>query len=161
MPKPINRQIPQGRKGKAAAACNSRAIVNVLKGEEAAFARVEKELGFGQFLVRYYDGRELYPDVTASPRGVFSAGGKIRVRICIGDIVLLDGVQMLPDAKKRGKKMIVEITGKLEKKDAQQLYTDGRIDKSIFQTTEGTDSDDDLFDYTEGEAEGELNVDDI
>lgn len=163
MPKPITRQNPQGRKGKAAVACNNRAVVKVLSGEDASFARVEKELGFGQFLVRYYDGHELHANIIASPRGTFSAGGKIRVRICVGDIVLLDGVHELPDARKRGKKIILEIMGKLEKKDAQQLYGAGRIDKSVYQSTEGTDDEEDIFDYSAAveEKEGDVNVDEI
>jgi hypothetical protein len=152
MPKPSNRQTPQGRKSKAAAACNNRAVTKVLKGEEAAFARVEKALGFSQFLVRYNDGHQTYEDVIATPRGTFSAGGKVRVRICVGDIVLLDGVQELPDARKKGKKMIVEITGKLEKKEAQQLFTAGRIDKSVYQSADGA-VEDDMFDYADQEAE--------
>lgn len=161
MPAPSNRQTPQGRKSKSATACNERAVVKVLKGEAGAFARVEKELGFGQFLVRYHDGSQLHADVTASPRGVFSAGGRIRVRICVGDIVLLDGVQELPEAKKRGKKLIVEITGKLEKKDAQQLYSDGRIDKTVYQSAEAVSAEEDLFDYAQEEKEDEVNIDDI
>jgi hypothetical protein len=158
MPKPSNRQTPQGRKSKAAAACNNRAVTKVLKGEEGAFARVEKALGFSQFLVRYNDGHQTYEDVIATPRGTFSAGGKVRVRICVGDIVLLDGVQELPDARKKGKKMIVEITGKLEKKEARQLYSDGRIDKSVFQ--DGACAvEDDIFEAGDDE-EAEAGADD-
>lgn len=162
MPKPNNRQTPQGRKSKSAVACNNRAVLKVLKGEEGAFARVEKALGFSQFLVRYNDGHQTYEDVIASPRGSFSAGGKIRVRICVGDIVLLGGIQELPDARKKGKKMIVEITGKLDTKEAQELFTAGRIDKSVFQNASGTAAgEEDLFDYGEEDTDVDVDVDAI
>lgn len=158
MPKPITRQNPQGRRAKAAAACNNRAVQKALSSEEGAFARVEKELGFSQFLVNYHDGKELHVDLLATPRGSFSAGGKVRVRICVGDIVLLDGIQMLPDAKKKGKKIILEITGKLEKKEAQTLFSNGRIDKAVYTTAE-KDAEEDLFDYSGEDAKEEEDVD--
>ena len=100
MPKPLNRSKPVSYKAKAAEDKNSRAIVKAFKDGDGAFARVEKEIGFGQFYLRYFDGVQVHEQILATPRGVFFAGGKVRVRISAGDIVLVDGIQMLAPSRR-------------------------------------------------------------
>ena len=139
MPGFKNTTKPQGRKSKAANDKNERAVAKAFL-EETSFARVEKALGFGQFRVIFHNGTNS-AELTATPRGIFHAGGKVRVSIGAGDIVILDGVESL----KEGRKIIVEITGKLTKPEAQKLFTDGRIHKSIYQADD--DKEDELFEY--------------
>ena len=140
MPGFKNTTKPQGRKSKAANDKNERAVAKAFISEDTNFARVEKALGFGQFRVIFHNGEDS-AELTATPRGIFHAGGKVRVSIGAGDIVIIDGVQSL----KEGRKIIVEITGKLSKPEAQKLFTDGRIHKSIYQ--DDTDKEDDIFEY--------------
>ena len=147
MPGKKNTSKPRGAMAEAANDKNERAIQAVLGGGEAHFARVEKNLG-SYFKLIYHDGTALHLDIQGEPRGIFSARGKVRVKISAGDIVLLEGVQRLPEAKARGKTLIVEIIGRLSKKEAQHLYRAKRIHKQIY----GSSGDeggilDDLFDY--------------
>jgi hypothetical protein len=81
------------------------------------------------------------------------------VRIAAGDIVLLEGIQSLPEARARGKKLIVEIVGRLSKKEAQHLYRKSRIHKKIY--NDGEDAVDDLFDYSEEDALSESEEDEV
>jgi len=157
MPGVKNTTRPQGRMAKAAADKNDRAIRSIMGGEEGNFGRIEKALGNRQFRVRFFDGTDLHAELTAIPRGVFSAGGKARVRISTGDIVILDGVQMIPTAKKQGKTITLEITAKLDKKEAQQLYKQGRIHASVYQENE--DEADDLFEHAEGNEGSDDDID--
>jgi len=160
MPGVKNTTRPQGRMAKAAADKNDRAIRSIMGGEEGNFGRIEKALGNRQFRVRFFDGTDLHAELTAIPRGVFSAGGKARVRISTGDIVILDGVQMIPTAKKQGKTITLEITAKLDKKEAQQLYKQGRIHASVYQENE--DEADDLFEHADNEGEDDdIDIDAI
>jgi translation initiation factor IF-1 len=156
MPGVKNTTRPQGRMAKAAADKNDRAIRSIMGGEEGNFGRVEKALGNRQFYVRFFDGLDIHPELTAIPRGVFSAGGKARVRICTGDIVVLDGVNMISVAKKQGKTITLEITAKLDKKEAQQLYKQGRIHSSVYQEKE--DEEDDLFDHEDIPDEDDIDI---
>jgi len=151
MPGVKNTTKPQSRYAKAANSKNEKAIDAAISGE-GSFGRVEKSLGNRQFHVRFHNGKEPI-QLLAVPRGVFSAGGKARVIISVGDIVLLDGLQ---DMKKD---LIVEITGRLEKKQAQQLFKSGRIHKTIYSTDEEVA--DDLFDYQEKPEDEEVDVDAI
>lgn len=153
MPGVKNTTRPQGRIAKAANDKNDRAIRSIMNGEVSHFGRVEKALGNRQFRVRFFDGIDMHPELTAIPRGVFSAGGKKRVPISIGDIVALEGVNMLPIAKKQGKTITLEIIATLPKREAQQLYKEGRIHSSVYQEKE--DEDDDLFDHAVADAEGD------
>jgi translation initiation factor IF-1 len=153
MPGVKNTTRPQGRIAKAANDKNDRAIRSIMSGELSHFARVEKALGNRQFRVRFFDGLDLHPELTAIPRGVFSAGGKKRVPISIGDIVALEGVNMLPVAKKQGKTITLEIIATLPKREAQQLYKEGRIHSSIYQEKE--DEVDDLFDHADAGSDDE------
>lgn len=140
---------PRGAMAAAANDKNERAVSAVLSGAPGYFARVEKNLG-SYFKLIYHDGEALHDDIQGEPRGVFTARGKVRVKISAGDIVLLDGIQRLPEAKARGKKLIVEIVGRFSKKEAQLLYRSKRIHKKVY-SEDGEDAVDDLFDYGEGE----------
>ena len=143
MPGVKNTTKPQSRYAKAANSKNQKAVELALSGE-GNFARVEKSLGNRQFHVRFYDNdKKQTLDLLAIPRGVFSAGGKARVIISVGDIVLLDGIVKDKDTATR----ILEITGRLDKKQAQELYKAGRIHQSIY-TTE-VKAQDEIFDYSE------------
>lgn len=150
MPGKKNTSKPRGAMAEAANDKNERAIQAVLGGAEAHFARVEKNLG-SYFKLIYHDGSTLHVDIQGEPRGIFSARGKVRVKIAAGDIVLLEGVQRLPEAKARGKTLIVEIIGRLNKKEAQHLYRAKRIHKQVYGSSGADGGDggilDDLFDY--------------
>jgi hypothetical protein len=78
------------------------------------------------------------------------------VRIAVGDIVLLDGVQRLPTAKARGKTLIVEIVGRLDNKDAQHLYRANRIHKNVYAAHD--DTVDEVFDYEEEEQDVDVDA---
>jgi hypothetical protein len=64
-----------------------------------------------------------------------------------GDVVLIEGLESLGDAKARGRRLIVDIVGKLSKKDAQVLYRAGKMHRSVYRGIEESDATDDLFDY--------------
>jgi len=161
MPGFKNTTKPQGKKTKAAVDKNERAIARVLnnEGEPPVFGRVEKPLGNSMFIVAFHDGKELH-QIQATPRGVFNAGGKVRVDISIGDIVLLDGTEFLNEAWARGNKLIVEIWARFSKKDAQLLYDAGRIHKTVYSSAV-EETVDDVFDYSKGEKDTDINVDAI
>jgi translation initiation factor IF-1 len=149
MPGLKNTTKPQGRYAKCANAKNVLAVEKAMSGE-GIFARVEKSLGNRQFKIIVWHADDTLT-LTASPRGVFSAGGKARVYISIGDIVLIEG--------KIHKDTIVEITGRLDKKQAQDLFKAGRIDKAVYKIDE---IEDDLFDYkVADDAEADIDIDDV
>lgn len=116
------------------------AVAKAISGNKANFARVSKVLGGKKFHVSFFDGEELHTGIVATPRGLFSAGGKVRVKISEGDFVLLEGAEVIKTAKGEA---TVEIYGILDKPTADQLYSTGLIHKSIYKTDE--DSLDDLF----------------
>ena len=153
--KAVHRQNkPQGKYGNAANSANDRAILKIMEGQVGEFGRVKKNIG-PYFLVHYYDGKESY-EITAEPRGVFNARGKVRVHISTGDIVLLEGVKNAVDSKRRGKNLVVEITGKFNKKEAQSLYTNGRLHRSILMDSDENENDiafEDIFDYSDETGE--------
>jgi hypothetical protein len=95
--------------------------------------------------------------VQGSPCGTFLARGKVRMRMAKGDVVLVEGLEGLPAALAREKKLTVEITARLSKKQAQQAYRAGLLPKAIYK--EPGDDDEDLFDYdsdySDGEGEGD------
>ena len=150
MPGLKNTTKAQGRYSKAANSKNDKAVDNAIKGE-GSFGRIEKTLGNRQFVCRFYNG-EHSVQLTAIPRGVFSAGGKVRVRISVGDIVLLDGLQ---DIKK--KDIIVEIIGRLDKKQSQELFKAGKIHTSIYSPDEAKE--DDIFDYADAHSDADADSD--
>ena len=145
MPGLKNTTKPQSRYAKAANSKNEKAVDAALAGE-GKFARVEKSLGNRQFHVRFHDGKQDI-QLLAIPRGVFSAGGKARVIISVGDIVLLDGLIK--------KDIIVEITGRLDKKQAHDLFKSGRLHKTVYTTEEVAD---DLFDYAADEVDVDVEA---
>lgn len=124
-------------------------------GAEAVFARVNANLG-SYFRLTCFDGvKEI--EILGSPRGLFKQR-KAQIRFGRDDIVVLSS---LPSRASE----ISEIIALLDKKDAQKLYNDGRIHKSVYQAPhsfgegEVTVSDD-IFDRTE-EVDGDLDVDGI
>ncbi len=143
---------------KAANDKNSRIVTSVLSGEPAEFGRVSKVLSNGRFQLVVYDGKTLHEDIQAIPRGIFSARGKVRVRISVGDIVLLEGASVIPKVKSRGEIVTLEIIGCLSHRDAQTLFKNKRIHKNVY-SEEGTeDPIDTLFDYDGVE---DVNIEDI
>ena len=116
------------------------AIAKAISGNKASFARVSKVLGGKKFHVIFFDGEQLHTGILATPRGLFSSNGKVRVKISEGDFVLLEGAEVIKDAKQGA---TVEIYGILDKPTADNLYSSGLIHKSIYKTEE--DSLDDLF----------------
>lgn len=144
MPKNVTRQnAAVGHIKKAALDKSSRFVQRALKGE-ASFGRVDKNLG-QYFQVSYYDkeNKQLYNELLASPCGSFCAKGKVRVRICVGDMVVLDGVQDVEAMKKKGKSMVVEITGKFEGRDLEDLLDSADFPKCLRTAATGAGQEDD------------------
>jgi hypothetical protein len=152
MPGKKNTSKPRGAMAEAANDKNDRTVAAVLAGAPGNFARVEKNLG-SYFKLIYHDGEALHEDIQGEPRGIFSARGKVRVRIAAGDIVLLEGVQRLSEAKARGKTLIVEIVGRLGKKEAQQLYRAKRLHAKVYSGEQESSAVDDLFDWSASAAD--------
>lgn len=150
MPKNITRQnVAVGHIKKAAQDKSNRFVKLALQGD-AFIGRVDKNLG-QYFQVSYYDEENdvLYTELLATPCGSFCAKGKVRVRICVGDLVVLDGVQEVESMKKKGKSLVVEIIGKFEKKELDELLDSDRLPKPLRKSIVGADEDDDggiLFD---------------
>ncbi len=144
MPKNVTRQnAAVGHIKKAAQDKSSRFVQRALKGE-ASIGRVDKNLG-QYFQVSYYDkdNKQLYNELLATPCGSFCAKGKVRVRICVGDMVVLDGVQDVEAMKKKGKSMVVEITGKFEGRDLDELLDSADFPKCLRTAATGAGQDDD------------------
>ena len=117
-------------------------------GSDAVFARVNANLG-SYFRLTCFDGiKEV--EILGSPRGLFKQR-KAQIRFARDDVVVLSS---MPSRASE----ISEIIALLNKKDAQDLYNDGRIHKSIYQTPSlGEEVVDDIFDY----ADEEVNIDSI
>ena len=138
---------------KSAEKKNADAISNL--GEDAVFARVNANLG-SYFRLTCHDGDKTV-ELLGSPRGLFKQK-KAQIRFARDDIVVLSSMPA------RGSD-ISQIIALIGKKDAQQLYKDGRIHKSVYQAppsfgAEGEPVSDDIFDRSE-EVEGEFEIDDI
>lgn len=165
MPKNITRQnIAVGHIKKGAQNKSSRSVKLALQGK-AFVGRVDKNLG-QYFQVSYYDkeNKKLHSDILASPCGSFCAKGKVRVRICVGDIVVLDGLQELESMKQKGKQFIVEITGKVDdRRDVDALVESGEIPSSLSNQAAVEEGDDCgvSFDRTPDEEEEEIDVNTI
>lgn len=117
-------------------------------GADAVFARVNANLG-SYFRLTCFDGvKEV--EILGSPRGLFKQR-KAQIRFARDDLVVLSS---MPSRASE----ISEIIALLGKKDAQDLYNDGRIHKSIYQAPcSGEEVTDDIFDY----ADEEVNIDSI
>jgi hypothetical protein len=153
MPGMKNTQKRTGRKAVAASAKSDRNISAVMSGSRTGvFARIEKNMG-SYFQLIIHDGTKPVTDVLGSPCGTFHSGGKVRLFISAGDIVLIEGLEGLGDAKARGRRLIVDIVGKLSKKDAQLLYRGGLMHRSVYRGVEESSATDDLFDYGEEESD--------
>lgn len=129
------------------------AVVSQL-GEDAIFARVDSNLG-SYFRLSSYDGIKMV-EILGSPRGLFKQR-KAQIRFARDDIVILSS---MPSRASE----ISEIIALLSKKEAQDLYKDGRIHKSVYQTPSlAEEASEDIFDYAEAEAEAEeeVNIDSI
>jgi hypothetical protein len=147
MPGFKNTQKRTGRKAVAASAKSDRNITAVLNGSRTGvFARIEKNMG-SYFQLIIHDGTKPVTDVLGSPCGTFNSGGKVRLFMSAGDVVLIEGLESLGDAKARGRRLIVDIVGKLSKKDAQVLYRAGKMHRSVYRGIEESDATDDLFDF--------------
>lgn len=144
MPKP--RGI--GKRAIAAKRQNSAAVQVVLNNiKDTNLARVEKNLG-SYFQLVYNDGDRTYEGIYGSPRQVLS-----KIRIGAGDIVIVEGLEQLPELIKRGKKVVCEITGILSRENVRELKKEGRIHRSIV-AEEGEDDEAGItFDYSDQETE--------
>ena len=144
---------PQGHKALAAADKNLRNIALFLEGGGAAApARISANRG-SYFQLVFHDGESVTDGVLlGSPCGTFVAGGKPRVRMATGDIVLVEGAQKAKDARVFGKTLVVDIVGHLSKRFAQIAFRSGRIHKAVYGKDE---EEDDLFDYSEEDEDEE------
>ena len=101
------------------------------------FGRVEKEMGFSQFLVATGKNSK----VNATPLGVFT---KKSCPITAGQIVMME-----PTEHAHQTHLII---ARLDtKKDVKALMRAGVIPKDIFETSEMEDAADDLFDWDDAE----------
>lgn len=144
MPKP--RGI--GKRAIAAKRQNSAAVQVVLNNiKDTNLARVEKNLG-SYFQLVYNDGDRTYEGIYGSPRQVLS-----KIRIGAGDIVIVEGLEQLPELIKRGKKVVCEITGILSRENVRELKKEGRIHRSIVVEEGENDEAGITFDYSDQETE--------
>ena len=111
------------------------------------FARVEANLGPKFRVAIFNTSSKTVFTAFGSPRGLFRQ--KHGVRFQTNDIVILSS---LPEANQ-----LCEIVGLIDRKEASQLYKDGRIDKVIFTPVETETCDkvttEDIFDYDEVDME--------
>ena len=131
--------MPQNRiskKSMKAQDKSSQAVKLAISSEKNQFARVEKVLGGTRFHVKFHDGEKLHTGLLASPRGLFSADGRKRVNIGLGDFVVLEGAELIKDVRAEGKDISLEIYGLLDSQTAVQLYQTGRIHKAIYEEQE-------------------------
>jgi hypothetical protein len=140
---------------KSASKKNTAVITNL--SDDSIIARIDANLG-SYFRLTYHDNTKTI-QILGSPRGLFKQR-KAQIRFSANDFVVLSGI---PSASSE----ISEIIALLSKKDAHDLYKDGRIHSSIYTTgqKEGVSPEDDFFDYTEattGEAaDAEVDIDNI
>jgi hypothetical protein len=159
---------PSGHLSQHAKDKNDVSVDALFEGDTSKFvARIAANRG-PYFQLVFHDGQEANDSILlGSPCGAFVAGGKrkckVRIRLGKDDIVVVEGCERFKDAKTRGKQLVVEITGKLSRKEAQQLYRDGRIHSSVYKkplTGSEEAEDDDLFDYGEEDEEGDSDEED-
>ena len=125
---------------------------------DVVFARIGSNLG-SYFRITCHNGENTV-ELLGSPRGLFKQR-RAQIRFTRDDIVVLSGMPSRASD-------ISEIIALLGKKEAQQLYKDGRIHKSIYQAPpsfgetvpEDLNGNDDIFDYTDV-ADEEMKIDDI
>ena len=128
-------------------------------GENTVFARINTNLG-SYFRLTCHDGEKAV-ELLGSPRGLFKQR-KAQIRFSRDDIVILSSMPSYASE-------ISEIIALLGKKDAQDLYKEGRIHKSVYQApssfgpTVSEETEDDFFDYAEVKeaVEEEINIESI
>jgi len=141
------------RLAKSAARKNTALVKDISSGETAFFARIEANLG-PKFRIAIFnkDSKAVY-SAFGSPRGLFRQK-KAGVRFQTNDIVVLSS---FPEPNQ-----LCEIIGLLGRKEASDLYKEGRIDKIIFTPVEthttGDIAQEDLFDYS---SEHEVDMKDL
>jgi hypothetical protein len=147
---------PQGRRAISASDKCQRNIARFFERDVTlAAARITANRG-SYFALGFFDGKRYSEEVLqGSPCGTFLSGGKVRLRMAVNDIVLVEGFQRAQDAQAAGKKLTVEIVGKLSKKLAQMAYRSDLIRQDVY----GRSEEDDLFDYGDGDSEDEEEED--
>lgn len=155
---------PMGRLAKHAKEKSHKSVDALFDGDEHKFvARIGANRG-SYFQLVYHDGSQATDSLLlGSPCGAFIAGGKkkckVRVHLSVGDFVVVEGCERVEEAKLRGRPLVVDITGKLSKKEAQQLYRDGRLHATVYKNS-SDDAADDLFDYdSEDDVDAESEED--
>jgi hypothetical protein len=111
--------------------------------ETTIFARIEANLGPKFRVAIFNTTSKTVFSAFGSPRGLFKQK-KSGVRFQTNDIVVLS---TLPGANE-----LCEIVGLIDRKEASQLYKDGRINKVIFtpvETETSAEVTEDIFDYDE------------
>lgn len=152
---PVKNNTPQSKRARAAASASSRFVASAIHEKlSLPVARVDKVLGGKRFHLSFFDGEKLHTGVLATPRGLFSAGGRVRVRIGTGDFVVLDGAEMIKESRDKGKDVTMEIYGILDKPEAERLYKAGRIHESLYKSEDV----DDLFDRSAEQADAEADA---
>lgn len=156
MPGVKNTTKPSSKKTRVAEEKSNKAIASAITNHKSSFARVEKVLGGRRFHVAFHDGDQLHTGILATPRGIFSAGGRSRVPITTGSFVLLEGAEVIKAARAKGQDVVLEIYGVLDRPTAHRLYSSGRLHTTIFNTDENAL--DELFMSTD-EVEADLDLD--
>jgi translation initiation factor IF-1 len=159
MPGHRSNEKPRNRLAVVAEKRNNANVQSILKGgmPEIQFARITKHLGNGYFILSFHDGESLM-EIQGEPRGFFKKG-KVNMRFSAGDFVMVEGTDGIAAAHKAGKKLIVEISGILDRATVAQLNAQGRIHSSLMKmNSDGVvgkaDEGDDMFDYEEEAPEG-------
>ncbi len=137
------------RIAKSAQRKNTALVKDIVAGQTTIFARVEANLGPKFRVAIFNTSSKSVISAFGSPRGLFRQ--KNSVRFQINDIVVLSS---LPEANQ-----LCEIVGLIDRKEASQLYKDGRIEKVIYtpvQTETTAEETEDIFDYEE-----EVNMEDL
>ena len=134
------------RLAKSAQRKNMALVKDVLDGQATIFARVEANLGPKFRVAIFNTSSKTVFSAFGSPRGLFRQ--KKGVCFQTNDIVVLSS---LPAANE-----LCEIVGLIDRKEASQLYKDGRIEKAIFtpvETETCAEVTEDIFDYDEVDME--------
>lgn len=128
-----NRAHKMGGRWSEAAKTKSATKVSIFfeGGDEARLmipARVVKNQG-ATFQLAYFNGAAVDDEtLRGEPCGTFGARGKIRLKIGVQDVVIVEGsLEDLKKAKAREKSIIFDIIGKLSKKEVQLANRAGLI----------------------------------
>lgn len=132
----------KSRMAKISARKNTALVAKISKGEDAFFARIEANLG-PKFRIAIFntDSKTVF-SAFGSPRGLM----KNKIHIQTNDIVVLSS---LPQPNQ-----LCEIIGLVDRKEASDLCSQGRLEKVIFAPLDAEENDD-IFTY-EDEAEVDM-----